>query len=325
LGVIGKRRHLLGAALFALGCSSPLTGSTNIDASASCSPTSPPPAPSPTDGGATSEAIIEAEWLTLLDQEFGQYLRGDILVYRGTLNGSASLPAALGYVPGSDAAIAQGDALASLAFFPGSPYDWISTVPPPFVDSNVAILIVHSLAQDQSMVFGQPESDPSVTATGGIVNGATTNRLWATCSQCGPNLWARSETIALDLTAAGTITTDTYYGSTTSEAVTTTARAHLGLVAPCNLTFGDLKTLNELAGPSNYTSVGLSVFTLSGGEWVWHAGSTIATNAPPPDGACSGGVSYANYTVDLYVNAANLADYGVRNFTLGSTFVACPI
>ena len=52
----------------------------------------------------------------------------------------------------------------------------------------------------------------------------------------------------------------------------------------------------------------------------------VETNQPPPAGYCSrgGGITYFNYTIDVYVNAANLADYGVRNYVPEGTTVECP-
>ncbi len=158
------------------------------------------------------------------------------------------------------------------------------------------------------MVFnGQPKNfDPTMTATGGIVSSASTNRLMVTCSGCAPSFWARPAAIAFNLTAAGTLTTETSDGGTTSEAVNTAASVQLAVVPPCNLTFDDFKTLNVAAGPSDYptTSTYLSLFVLTGGEWVYNASGSVATNQPPPQGQCSGGVAYFNYTIDLYVNAA---------------------
>jgi hypothetical protein len=309
------------AALFASGCGSSGLGSSD----ASCSSASPPQPPPTTDAGATSQEAIQAQWLTLLDHTLGRYMRGDILAYGGTMKGTATLPAWLAYYPTSVGAIAESTALASLDFFPGSPNDWVSMVPAPFVNGNEAILIVYSLADDQSMVFGQPESDPTITATSGIVLGATTNRLMATCSGCAPSFWARPAAISFDLTADGTVTWETSDGGTTSEAMNATASVQLAVVPPCNLTFDELKTLNVVAGPSDCPTTDLSLFVLTGGEWVYHAIGSVATNQPPAQGQCSGGVSYLNYTIDLYVNAANLADYGVRNYVLGATSVECPI
>ncbi len=303
------------AASFASGCGSSPLGASGT----SCSSTSPPQPPPARDAGAGSQAGIEAHWTTLLDDAFGRYMRGEILVYRGTMKGTATLPSWLSYYPASDGAIAESAALASLAFSPSSPNDWVSLVPAPFVSDNEAILIVNSRADDQSMVFAQPESEPTMTATGGIVVGATTNRLMATCSGCAPSFWARPAAIAFDLTADGTVTWETSDGGTTSEEVNTTASVQLAVVPPCNLTFDDFMRLNGVADSS------LSVFVLTGGEWVWHAAGTVGTNQPPAQGQCSGGVSYLNYTIDLYVNAANLADYGVRNYVPGTTSVLCPI
>jgi hypothetical protein len=312
---------LLLAAFFAAGCSS-LLGSNS-----SCSSTSPPQPPSATDAGATSEAAIEAAYLTELDHEIGQYLRGDVLAYRGAMKGTATVPIWYAYNfpdPPPNAAIAEGPALASLAFFPASPNDWPNTEPAAFANGNEAVLTVYSLAKEQSMVFAQPESDPTLTATGGIVDHSAENRLRATCSNCAPSFWARPAAIAFDLTAAGTITSETYYGSTVYYATNATASVQLAVVPSCSLTFDDLVTLNQNAGIGRYAVTGLSIFTLTGGEWVWDTSGSFPTNGPLPPGSCSGGVPYFNYTIELYVNASNLADYGVRNYVLEGTTVECP-
>jgi hypothetical protein len=318
----------------ASGSSSDASGDASLDAS--CSSGSVPKLAPATDAGATSPEAIEAPWLVLLDQALGRYMRGEILAYRGTMQGTSTLPTWFAYYSLSDGAIAESTALASLDFFPGSMFDWFQTVPAPFVNDNEAILIVYSLAgdpsmvvgqlaNDQSMVFGQPESDPTLTATGGIVTGASGNRLTATCSDCAPSFWDRPAAIAFDLTAAGTVTTETYDGVTTSVPVNTTASVQLAVVPPCNLTFHDVKTLNLAAGPGHGSTTYLSLFELTGGEWVYHAIGSVATNQPLAQGDCTGGVSYLNYTIDLYVNDANLADYGVRNYVPGATYVQCPI
>jgi hypothetical protein len=52
----------------------------------------------------------------------------------------------------------------------------------------------------------------------------------------------------------------------------------------------------------------------------------IPTGQPPPAGACSrgGGQAFFNYSIDIYVNASNLADYGVRNYVDEGQVVECP-
>ena len=151
------------------------------------------------------------------------------------------------------------------------------------------------------------------------------NRLRATCSGCAPTFWTRPAAIAFDLTASGTVTSESSDGSILSYSANATATVQLAIVPPCTLTFDDLKTLNQGAGIGRYAVTGLSVFTLTGGEWVYHAVGSVPTNQPPAQGQCSGGVSYLGYSIDLYVNAANLADYGVRNYAPGGTSVLCPI
>jgi hypothetical protein len=297
----------------------------SLDASSgsSCSSGSAPKPPPATDAGATSQEAIEVQWLALLDQAFGQYLRGDILVYHGTMKGTATVPTAPGADLLPDATIAEGAALASLAFRPASASDWdgAPNAPAPFVDGNQAILTVHSSAGDQFddpfMVFEQPESDPTMTATGGIVVAPDTNPLRATCIGCAPNLWARPSAIAFDLAATGTFTTYGYGadGGTTSvdQPVNATAAVQLAVVPACTLRFDDFKTLNEVNGPDGLTgAVGLYDFVLTGGEWVWHTGANVVTKPPSAHPLCDG--QSFNYTIDLYVNAANPADYGVRNY-----------
>jgi hypothetical protein len=309
------------AAGFTVGCGSPLSGSNGT----SCPSISQPQPPPATDAGATSEAAIEAQWFIYLDNALGKFLRGDVPAYRGTMMGTATLPTWSVYYL-NDGAIAEGDAIASLAFLPDSTNDWYSMEPGAFVNHNVAILIVYSSANDQSMVFGQPEGDPTVTGTGPIVSAETTDQLWATCNDCAPSFWAHPNAIAFDLAANGTVTLQTYDGGTTSAAVTTTASVRLALVPPCDLTFDDLKTLNFALGPSAYPATSLFGFVLTGGEWVWHTNGMIPTGQPPPAGACSrgGGQAFFNYSIDIYVNASNLADYGVRNYVEEGQVVECP-
>jgi hypothetical protein len=315
---------LLSAAFFAVSCGSSLSGSKGN----SCSSTSPSPPPSATDAGATSQEAVEAPWLTWLDDALGRWLRGDVLAYRGTIQGSTTVPygfATTTINPPTELTIAQESALGSLDFFPVSANDWISMVPAPFASGNEAVLIVHGLADSQSMAFGQPDSDPTMTASAGIVQYASSNYLWATCSDCAPSFWARPAALAFDLTANGTVTLENYDGSTMDEGVTTTASVQLSLVSPCDLTFADLTTLNVPAGPDRTPYTSLTLFTLTGSDWVYHVTGSVSTGQPPPQGACSGGVSYFDYTLDLYVNAANVADYGVRNYAAGAPYVECPM
>lgn len=264
----------------------------------------------------------------MLDQTFGQYLRGDVLVYRGTVQGSAMGATPPGYDTVPEETIAAGPAFARLAFAPGLESDWIvgSSAHAPFVDGNQAMLTVHSLANDQYMVFEQPESDPSMTATSGIAMVRTTNLLTPTCSGCAPSFWTRPATIAFDLSAAGTVTTVTAGADATTsidQPVTTTASVQLTVVPPCTLTFDNFETLNEVTGPSEFSAVGLASFVLTGGEWIWHTGSTVETKPPSSHGQCDG--QSFSYTIELYVNAANLGDFGVRNYVQGPTQSVCAI
>jgi hypothetical protein len=275
----------------------------------------------------TPEALIETQYLTELDQEIGRYLRGDVVAYRGTMQGSATVPNWYVYYTASNATIAEGPALASLDVFPVSSYDWTdpTTEPSPFLTGDEAILTVYGLVNDQSMVFGQPDTDPTVTATGGIVDHTAENRLRATCSGCAPNFWAQPAALAFDLAATGTITVGSYYGSTVDYTANATASVQLSIIPPCSVMWDDLVTLNQNAGLGRYGTAGLSAFTLIESEWVWDRSGSVPSDQPAPPGSCPGGIPYTNYTIELYVNAANLAHYGVRNYVAEGTTVECPI
>jgi hypothetical protein len=316
--------------LFTSGCSSRLASSDTAgggrDASndTACTAPSAPASPPAGDAGASSAETVEAQWLAALDGLIGQYLRGDVIVYRGTIQGSAKTEALPGSDPIPETTIPEGAALASLIFRSPSVSFWAPIAPAAFVNGNQALLTVRSLADDQYMVFGQPESDPTMTATSGIQAGATQNVLMATCSDCASSFWARPAAITFDLAAAGTVTT-VYYGfdgtSSADQAVSTAASVQLSAFPPCNLTFGDLTTLNEAPGINQGSSVFLTSFVLTGGEWVFHTTSNVITKDPSAHGACDG--QSFQYTIDLYVNAANLGDYGVRNYVPGPTQAIC--
>jgi hypothetical protein len=292
---------------------------------ASCPAASASKARPASDAGPASPEGIEAQYLAVLDQLFGQYLRGDVQVYRGTVQGQATTFTAAGYDQQPNGTIAQGAALASLAFRPGSVEDWRPIAPAAFVTGNQAILVVHSLADDQYMVFGQPQSDPTMTATSGIETAPTQNFLMATCNGCAPSLWARPAELTFNLAASGTVTTVTYAGDATTsvgEPVNSAASVQLAVVPPCDLTFDDLATLNETTGPNELGQVSLASFVVSGSERIWHTGGAV-TIKPASNGQCDG--QMFQYTIDVYVSSANLGDYGVRNYIQGPTQSTCGV
>lgn len=70
------------------------------------------------------------------------------------------------------------------------------------------------------------------------------------------------------------------------------------------MTVDDLVELNALTPPSGMSA---PVFTLQGGEMVAELRGSIYGNV-------SNQYCQTSYTIEIYVNASNLADYGVRGY-----------
>lgn len=261
--------------------------------------------------------------MAVLDRLFGQYLRGDIVVYHGTMRGHSSTTSPPGFpvVPEQD--LAPGPALARLAVQTAWSGDWLQNPPPPPITGQVAILLSHNLATAQYMAFQQAESQPSTTAATGITDDNSDNFLSTTCSDCAPSFEARPASLALSLTATGAVTM--YQGNVSIEVpVLTTATLDLTAALPCSVTFNELVTLNSATGPNEFAdSFGLWQFVLTGNEYVWHVQGAVLISSPSGLGRCDG--QSVPYTIDLYVNASNLANYGVRNYVQMAPQQLCAI
>ena len=279
------------------------------------------------DAGASEELKVEAHYLNLLDQLFGPYLRGDVPVYRGTAaatmvitsptGGPAYPPAGpnFSYPPYPEEVLSLGPVLAALYVRPVVPQDWemSSTLLPP-ASGNAAALVVHSPAQKSYTVLAQSDADPTTTATDGVVSEGTEDLLTEACSDCAPDFFDLPPSIAFDLSSTGTVEGDTYSYS---------ASANLAVVSPCSLTFDDLAVLNDATGPEEISlDFGLTDFVLSGGDWVSHISGTWTVKAASPvEGLCDG--EQFNFTIDLYVDNADLGNYSVRNYTAGPIEPQC--
>ena len=91
----------------------------------------------------------------------------------------------------------------------------------------------------------------------------------------------------------------------------TYASASLTLATPCDLAFDDLVELNSLGtGSTSSLSVNGASFVASGGEMVAVVQSVVGTSTP------NGNYCSTDFSIELYVNTSNLADYGVRNYTV---------
>jgi hypothetical protein len=284
-----------------------------------CSFSRTPVAPLPVDAYAPLQARAEAAQLATLDRLIGRYLRGEVLVYRGTMhahdNASAlANPEAGGMRP--DGAIAEGPALALLQTRMSSRGDMN---PPPLGRS--AFLVVYDLAERKHVIFEQPQARPRVTEVSLVTPFVTTAGMITSCTACAPNLWETPASIALgELTATGVVSVFMGTAGKDGRQVDVTARtvasAALTNAAPCTLQFQELVLLSSSPGPDEL-ELTLTSFTPSGDELVWHTAGAFDTASTP----CP---TTTPYKIDVYVDTHDLSHYGTRNFTLGTPGQACP-
>jgi hypothetical protein len=314
------------AVAFASGCSSTASPASATAGASSCGFSSAPPSAPSADAsqygyesdyvpqGTSVKSYVTAQALIGLDALIGSYLRGDSIVYTGTLAAhddqsvlGSDCPADGGYVaPCSNQSISNGPAVASLT-----------------TSQGVASLAVHSVSQHKYVVFQQGGSDGGGFATGVTAVGLVLPDNFAggnsgTCTGCAPsfanapstitfdNLVSLTEVPNLDASVPDASAPDAAVVDANTEALLRTyATASLTRATPCELTWYDLVELNVL----NSTSApGLGSFTLQGGEWSTVAKGNVETET------ASGDYCSVSYSLEVYVNASNLADYGVRNY-----------
>jgi hypothetical protein len=302
-------------------------GSSGADGgkrSGSCSFTSVPPAWSDADAGTTSESMVRSQWLHELDSLIGQYLRGDVLVYRGRVkanDNTSAIYAASGASPEPDQSIAEGAALARLEYRPSTGSDYIAPLTAPAGD--VAILVVHGVTESKHIVFSQAKANPSITeaSTIGADNAFITLR--TSCTGCAPSFWSKPDAIDFDLTTTGTLTVFQGIagqgGHDVDVPLRMTASANLTVAPPCSIGFDDLKVLDTVEGPNEGAAdLGLQSFHRLGNEMVFHTSGSI--NGGATTGRC---FLSTPYSIDLFVNLDDLGDYGVRNFAPGTQKEEC--
>lgn len=302
-------------------------GSSGADGgkgSGSCSFTSVPPAWTDADAGTTSESMVRSQWLHELDSLIGVYLRGDVLVYRGTVkanDNTSAIYAASGTSPQPDQSIAQGTALARLEYRPSTSSDYIPPLTAPAGD--VAILVVHGAAESKHIVFSQAKANPSLTEASTIGADNAFISLRTSCTSCAPSFWGKPDAVDFDLTTNGTLTVFQGIagqgGHDVDVPLRMTATTNLTLAPPCSIGFDDLRVLDTVEGPNEGAEdMGLQSFHRQGDEMEFHASGSI--NGGATTGRC---FLSTPYSIDLYVNLADLGDYGVRNFSPGMQKQEC--
>jgi hypothetical protein len=262
----------------------------------------------------------------------GQYLRGDVAVFRGTVQASAV--SALSVISGPDSVtttVPEGPALAALLVRPTITGDWFPAQPSITASGTSAVLVIHARASGEYIPYVEVEGVDGMATTawaGGVASdstdaGVTDDFLDSSCSGCVPSLFGHPTSLSLASATTtgvvqafeGTVSDDGGYVSIPVQTVTS---ASLSLASPCSLEWADLAVLNTIIGPNEFAAdIGLASWKASGGEWVSaQSGSfTISTS-----GLCT---TVLPYTIDVYVSQTNLADHGVRDFQLGTQMQEC--
>jgi hypothetical protein len=269
------------------GCSG---SSSTTNHASNCSFTAPiPGAPSPASADASIEVQAEAKQLSALDGIFGQYLRGDTHAYRGTVQARDTYVT----IDSDGGSIPEGAAIASLA-----------------IEGSLATLIIHNTSQHEYVWLQQSKSQPGLTQVGVILGDNSVGGDIGTCSGCAPDFFGAPASLSIrgliSSSAQSEIGAD---GGNVPYTVQTFLTASLDLSEPCSLELADL---TELASPQS-----LPRFGDGGSDLVWHVQDQIITQGNPCELANS-------YTIDLFVNPSNLADYGVRNFVAQMATPECP-
>jgi hypothetical protein len=314
----------LGIALLASAAACSSNHASDGATGASCSFTSPiPRRPAVPDSGlydygtipqgTTVQAYATVQGLVALDTLIGNYLRGDVMVYTGTLSAhddqsvlGPDCPGDGGNVACVNNSIATGPAVASLV-----------------TTNGVTSLDVHSLAQHKYVVFQQGAPDGGVGAGAGVTTvGLVLSDQYSggnsgTCVGCAPPFASGPESITIQNLVSSVLVPNldaaVRDGGTTDANLEATlhtyAAASLTRATPCELTWADLVELNTFT-TSDAPSLGS--FVEQGGEWVTELLGNLYmedTDGGEYESYCS-----VAYELELYVNASNLADYGVRNF-----------
>jgi len=254
--------------------------------------------------GASVQAFAEAQAYQYLDAFVGQYLRGDVTFYTGTLSAHDNesvlgTDCAGGSAACKDQSIAEGPAVASLTSANG-----------------VASLTVHSLTARKYVLFQQTQAAADVTSVSLVLSDSTSGGNSGTCSGCVPSFASKPQTISFqNIESTGDIGVnappvgqDAGSRDGGGAVLNTYATSSLTLGAACALTFDDLVELNAESPPSGMNT---PVFTLQGGEMVAELQGQIY-------GEVGSQYCLTSYRIEVYVNASNLADYGVRGY---ETFV----
>jgi hypothetical protein len=295
---------------------------TKIDSPTGCAFVTAPPVAPAADPSASPEVYANAKSLATLDRQIGPYLRGEVVVYRGTMkahDNASALANVEVYGPRPDGVITEGPALARLAVQSASTGDWAP--PKSAISGNLASLVLRSVATKSHVVLAQLDSEATTTAATLVGEERQFVTLNSSCAGCMADLATKPVKIDLtDLTTTGTVSSFQGYagkdGKYVDVTVHTTVSASLTQVPACELHFEDLVAANVITGP-NESEAGLEDAIDTGDELVWHEVGSIGG---PAGHQCA---NVTDYTIDRFVKKGDLGTYGARNFKLGATRQLC--
>ena len=255
-----------------------------------------PPSPPPTDPDPV-HAAANAAAFARLDQLVGRYLRSDVAVYRGSAKANANVDVSYNV---RNVTLQTSSAHAALS-----------------VGAGVAGVTVFSASERERILFQQQAALPGTTFVDTIAPNGTYGGgpLWplnassaASCTACAPDLasapaslvWQGLEAIAASGSDAAPLDV--------------TSSVNLQRVSPCALNWDDI-----FAVSADYT-FDLPAEPPAGGEFVQTISGSVETKAASFR-TCDG--IRVPFTIDVYINSENLADYGVRNFTALAATSTC--
>ena len=283
-----------------------------------------PPRPPTNSDPSTNQARAEAIQLFVLDALVGQYVRGDVLVYRGTTRANFTVQTPAGYDPIPGRSIARGSALARLDYRRTSSSDYLPPFAPDGASTTTAVLLIHGVSDGSYTVWGQLDSQPTQTLAASIGTRDSDNVFLTSCAGCVPSLWCRPTSISFDAAVASKISV--YSGNLGYADAPTllSAAADLQVISPCDVTLDEIKALDGATGPNEFAEdIALQSFVSEGNEIVWHRKGATTLRSPSPMFTDCDGLDLL-YTIDLYVNVNDLGDYGVRNYGNEMLLTRCP-
>jgi hypothetical protein len=247
----------------------------------------------------------ESDAATALDLLLGRYVRGEALVYRGSVSASDT-ESIFNTIPPPDPPAYTDHTMTSVEAIAGLVIGG--------ADPQATLQLV-SLSEEEIVIFQQIQSVSGVTKVNGILSLNEFGGPVAPCSGCAPDLLARPTTIAW--TAQDAVWTDTSLAADYH----VRSSVNLAVESPCDLTWDEMVAVDAYTYAAG--NQGLGKFVGNGNEMVFHQRAVVTTANPSAHGACDG--QQVPYSIDLYVNLSDLSVYGARNYVAGAPVSICAI